>query len=450
MHLNLDRDGFRADSSPHVLAGGIFNIRGSDKGITPRRNRAESRPRKPRVEDRSVCRNRSNAVTPCEEGCGGVLGRHSLKVTAPKLGGMSAAPVLDVSVDVADLTRALIDVPSESGNEKAIADVIEATLAACAHLDIIRDGDAVVARTTRGCSTRVIIAGHLDTVPINRNVPAQTRGEGVALELWGRGAVDMKAGCAVALKLAAELSEPAVDVTWVFYDHEEVEAELNGLGRVIRNHPDLLRADFAILGEPTSARVEGGCNGTLRVEVHTTGTRAHSARWWAGSNAIHALGPILDALRAYEPASIEVDGLVYREGLNAVGIGGGVATNIIPDAAHVTVNYRFAPSRTEAEAEANVREIFAGFDVRVVDSAPGARPGLDHPAVRAFVARVGGEAQPKFGWTDVARFSAMGIPAINYGPGDPALAHADDERVVVQQIRECESVLRTWLTGSAR
>jgi succinyl-diaminopimelate desuccinylase len=258
----------------------------------------------------------------------------------------------------------------------------------------------------------------------------------------------MKAGVAVQLKLAAELVAPAVDVTWIWYDNEEVASDLNGLGRLAANRPDLLAGDFAILGEPTNSLVEGGCNGTMRVELRTRGKRAHSARAWVGVNAIHAAAPILDILAAYEPRSIEVDALVYREGLNAVAISGGVAGNVIPDECVVTVNYRFAPDKTGAEAEAHLRKVFAGFELIVTDSADGARPGLDAPLARDFLAAVGGEARPKYGWTDVARFSALGIPAVNYGPGDPLLAHADDERVAVDQITECERGLRAWLGRS--
>ena len=356
---------------------------------------------------------------------------------------------LELSAPVAELTRQLVDIESVSGDEAAIADVVESALRRFPHLELQRDGDAVVARTHLGRSSRVVIAGHIDTVPINGNVPARLEPgiDGSAI-LWGRGTVDMKAGCAAMLTLAASVREPIVDVTWVFYDHEEVESTLNGLGRLARNHPELLEADFAILGEPSNGEVEGGCNGTLRADIRTRGLRAHSARAWMGENAIHALAPVLGILAAYQPESIDVDGLVYREGLNAVGISGGVAGNVIPDEAVVHVNYRFAPSRDAAAASAVVRELFADFDVEIVDLAEGARPGLDDPLVQAFVAAIGAEAKPKYGWTDVARFSALGIPAVNFGPGDPTLAHADDERVPVDEIDRYERRLRAWLTGS--
>lgn len=343
------------------------------------------------------------------------------------------------------LTRQLCDIESVSGNEKAVADAIVEALGGLAHLELVRNGDAIVARTNLGRTKRVVIAGHIDTVPINNNLPTRLE-DGV---LWGRGTVDMKAGVAVQLVLAAELSAPGVDLTWIWYDNEEVDSSVNGLGRLARERPDLLEGDFAILGEPTSAAIEGGCNGTARIEVRTHGIRAHSARAWVGHNAIHDLAPVLAILAAYTPADIEVDGLVYKEGLNAVGISGGVAGNVIPDAAVVTINYRFAPSRSGAQAIAHLEQVFSGFDLTVVDLAEGARPGLDAPLAQAFVAAVGGEAKPKYGWTDVARFSALGIPAVNYGPGNPTKAHADDERVDTAEIEASERGLRAWLSSGA-
>jgi succinyl-diaminopimelate desuccinylase len=361
---------------------------------------------------------------------------------------MAPVPALDLTSPVAALTRALVDIPSVSGDEAAIADAVEAALRELPHLEVIRDGDAVLARTALGRDRRVVIAGHLDTVPVNGNVPAMLDGA----ELVGRGTVDMKGGDAVMLRLAAELTEPVVDITWVWYDQEEVDSALNGLGRIARTRPELLAADFAVLCEPSDAGVEGGCNGTLRAEATLRGVRAHSARAWNGSNAIHAAAPVLAALAAYEPQEIEVDGLVYREALNAVRIRGGIAGNVIPDECVIEVNYRFAPSRSGADAEALVREVVAAAapeaEIALLDLAEGARPGLDAPLAQAFVAAVGGEAKPKYGWTDVARFSALGIPAVNYGPGDAALAHADDERVPLEQLDRCERGLRAWLTGA--
>ncbi|MGV8884598.1 MAG: succinyl-diaminopimelate desuccinylase [Microbacteriaceae bacterium] len=358
-------------------------------------------------------------------------------------------PALDLTASSIDITRQLCDIESVSGNEGTIADAIQAALADCAHLDVTRDADLIIARTNLGREKRVVIAGHIDTVPVNNNLPTRFESENGVDYLWGRGTVDMKAGVAVQLKLAVELSEPAHDITWLWYDHEEVSADLNGLERLARTQPELLQGDFAILGEPSNGAIEGGCNGNARIEVRTFGLRAHSARSWVGHNAIHDVAGILNRLVSYVPREVEVEGLVYREGLNAVGISGGIAGNVIPDEAMVHINYRFAPSRSGAEAVEHLRELFEGYDVTVVDLADGARPGLDAAIAQDFVAAVGGAApRPKYGWTDVARFSALGIPAVNYGPGDPLKAHADDERVALEQITSCEQGLRAWLSRS--
>jgi succinyl-diaminopimelate desuccinylase len=351
---------------------------------------------------------------------------------------------LDLDLPGPELTAAICDIESVSGNERALADAIAAALGARPHLAVDRDGDAVVARTSLGRPERVVIAGHIDTVPVAANLPTRRTGN----LLWGRGTVDMKGGVAVALRLAAHVAEPRRDVTYVWYDNEEVESDKNGLGRLAHRHPEWLAGDFAILMEPTSAAVEGGCNGTMRADVVVPGRAAHSARWWMGSNAVHDAADVLDRLRRYRSVDVDVDGLIFREGLNAVGIAGGIAGNIIPDRCVVNVNYRFAPSRTEADAEAHLREVFTGFEVALTDSAPGARPGLTHPAAASFVAAVGGAPRAKQGWTDVARFTGLGMPALNYGPGDPQLAHHDDEQVDVDEIEACEQHLRAWLSSS--
>ncbi len=353
--------------------------------------------------------------------------------------------VLDLSLDAAALTRVICDIESVSGDEARLADAIHAALAPLAHLQVLRDGDAIVALTRLGRPERVVLAGHLDTVPLAGNLPVRVEGDGPDAVLHGRGTVDMKGGVAVQLRLAATLAAPNRDVTYVFYDQEEVDSARNGLGRIARNHPDWLAGDFAVLLEPTAGAVEGGCNGTLRATVTTRGVAAHSARSWTGHNAIHDAAPVLDRLRRYRPRAVDVEGLVYREGLNAVAVCGGIAGNVIPDRCEVTVNYRFAPDLTAAQAEHHVREVFDGFEVEVTDAVDGARPGLDRPAAAAFVAVIGKPPAPKFGWTDVARFSALGVPAVNYGPGDPLLAHTDDERCPAAQILGCERALGSWL-----
>jgi len=347
---------------------------------------------------------------------------------------------LDLSLAAPALTARLVDIESVSGSEGPLADAIEAALRRLPHLDVYRDGNAVVARTHLGRAERVVLAGHIDTVPVAGNLPSRVQ-DGL---LYGCGGSDMKAGIAVQLRLAALAAEPGRDVTYVFYDCEEVEAERNGLLRLSRR-PELLAGDFAVLLEPTGGVVEGGCQGTMRADIRATGKRAHSARSWLGVNAIHEAGRILDVLRGYRAREPEVGGLTYHEGLNAVGISGGVAGNVIPDQCVVTVNLRFAPDRSAADAEAHLREVFAGFEVAVTDAAGGARPGLTDPAAVSFLTAMGGTPRAKLGWTDVARFDALGVPAVNYGPGDPQLAHRADEHVPLAAIAGCEQRMRAWL-----
>lgn len=394
-------------------------------------------------------------------------------------GPSEALPVLDLESDVALLTEQLIAVDSVSGNETVLADAVEAALRGLPGVGdgekaaeppnqvpgllLYRDGDALILRTETGAAERVILAGHLDTVPLpttpgaRGTVPPTWESAAGHDVLYGRGATDMKGGVAVQLRLAAETSGRLAagerlhrDVTWVFYDHEEVEASRSGLGRLMRSVPELLQADFAVLLEPTDGVVEGGCNGTCRFQITVPGQAAHSGRAWMGENAVHRVAPLVAALAAYTPQTVDVEGLAYREGLNAVRIGGGVAGNVIPDVCTVEINYRFAPDKTEEQAHEHLWQVLraAGVEeawVEITDSSPAARPGLDHPAARAFVEAVGGEPMPKYGWTDVARFSALGVPAVNFGPGDALLAHSDDEHVTAKALQACYIGLGRWL-----
>ena len=352
-------------------------------------------------------------------------------------------PTLDLDADVVSLTAALCDISSVSMDEDAMATAIDDALRPLEHLSVTRHGNTVVARTDLGRAERVLLAGHIDTVPLTDppNLPTQRVGD----ELVGRGTVDMKGGVAVQLKLALQVREPARDLTFVFYEGEEIDGEFNGLAHLAAARPEILDADFAVLLEPTNGAIEGGCKGTLRADVLTKGIAAHSARPWNGHNAIHDAGEVLQRLAAYEARTVTVDGLAYHEALQAVGIQGGIAGNVIPDRCVVTVNYRYAPDKSGADADAHVREVFAGFEVVVADNAPGARPGLTLPAAQAFVDALGVPVAPKEGWTDVARFSALGVPAVNFGPGDPNLAHTDNERAPVQQYRDAEQAMLRWL-----
>ncbi|KFI98703.1 MULTISPECIES: succinyl-diaminopimelate desuccinylase [Bifidobacterium] len=379
----------------------------------------------------------------------------------------------------------IMGVYSVSDDETALADDIEAFLKEYPHLDVRRHGDTIVASTAFGRPSRVILAGHIDTVPVIDNFPPKwlepgdplIRGDVAAAHpgervLWGRGATDMKASDAVMLHLAATLdgstpeTTPKADLTFVFYDHEEVAAEKNGLRKVVESHPDWIAGDFAIIGEPTNCGIEGGCNGTIRFDVVTHGVAAHSARAWMGENAIHKAAGILNRLAAYEPADVEVDGLVYREGLNATLISGGKGTNVIPDECRVHVNYRFAPDKTLAEAKALMMGadagaelgngehvatggVFEGYGIEMKDESPSARPGMDAPLAVSLAdlvrERTGREPLAKLGWTDVARFSQLGIPAVNLGAGDPLLAHKHDEQLPASELPLLADILLAWL-----
>jgi succinyl-diaminopimelate desuccinylase len=352
--------------------------------------------------------------------------------------------------DPAALVEALVRIGSVSGEERAIADAVEAALRQVHRLEVVRDGDCVVARTDRGRDRRVVVAGHLDTVPLPPAGLATRVADGV---LRGRGAVDMLGGVAMALHVAGTLADPGPDVTFVFYDGEEVEAERNGLLRLARTRPELLAGDVALLGEPTDLAVEGGCQGTVTVEVTVPGTAAHVARAWRGRNAVHEAAAVVARVAAAPQRRPVVGGLEYREGMQVVRIdGGGPARNVVPDSCTLVVNHRFAPDRDVDAATAALSAVLGGHPYRVVDAAPAAVPGLDRPELARFAglvtARTGRPARAKLGWTDVARFTELGVPAVNFGPGHPELAHHDDEHVVLADVVLAAQVLRDWLATS--
>ncbi|WP_231129376.1 succinyl-diaminopimelate desuccinylase [Bifidobacterium choloepi] len=436
-------------------------------------------------------------------------------------------------------------VESVSDDETLLADLVEDFLRQFPHLTVRRHGDTVVAQTNFGNDSRVILAGHLDTVPIvGGNFPPKWLEPGDPLirediaathpderVLWGRGATDMKSSDAVFLYLAATYGNPQTsssegvgeseashsqtsssegaveseashsqtpssegvgeraaraggsnqpssdrpkyDITYVFYDHEEVSADQNGLRKVVESHPDWIQGDFAIIGEPTDCGIEGGCNGTMRFDVVTHGVAAHSARAWMGDNAIHKAAEVLNRLNNYEPRTIEVDGLEYREGLNATLISGGNGTNVIPEECRIHVNYRFAPDKTLAQAKALMMGekgndssadypelgngehvatggVFEGFGIEMKDESPAARPGLTSPLaadlVRLVKEATGRDPLPKLGWTDVARFAQLGIPAVNLGAGSPLLAHKHDEQLPESDLPKLLDLLESWLS----
>jgi len=347
--------------------------------------------------------------------------------------------------DLLALTAELVDIPSVSHGETALADHVESGLRHAGHLAVDRFGDTVVARTALGRTRRLLFAGHLDTVPPF----TETGGHRVDGEtLWGLGAVDMKGGLAVLLDLARSTRTPVVDATYVFYTCEEVERRHNGLGHLVAERPEILTADAAVLAEPTGGLVEAGCQGTMRVDVTLTGRRAHTARPWAGVNAVHRLAPVLRVLENYVPRRVVLDGCEYAEQLQAVGVRGGVAGNVVPDEATITVNFRFAPDRTVDSAEAEVRRLLGdawdsatGDRLVVVDAAAGAPPALNHPLLADLVGATGHPPRAKLGWTDVATLFASGVAAANFGPGDPLLAHTPDEHVSTAELQSVRDAL---------
>ena len=353
----------------------------------------------------------------------------------------STAP-FSLHADLSDLTASLIDIQSESHQEEHLANLVQQALEGYPHLDVTRIGNSVIATNHGDRGDRVVIAGHLDTVPVNGNLPHRMDSN----RIYGLGACDMKGGVAVALQLAATVPEPVRDLTFIFYEAEEVASEFNGLQKIADLAPEFLEADFAVLMEPSNAQIEAGCQGTIRARITTRGERAHSARGWMGKNAVHQAREILEILESYDPRTPIIDGLTFREGLNAVGIVGGVAGNVIPDACTVTVNYRFAPDKSVEQSVAHLHDLFGDFEIEVTDQAPGALPGLSQPAAQAFVQATGAQVAPKFGWTDVARFAAMGTPAVNYGPGNPAIAHSQGEFVSKSELASVSASLRSWLT----
>ena len=349
---------------------------------------------------------------------------------------------MNLNQELGKLTLDLVNISSVSKDEKSIADLIAEALKKYSHLKITRVNNSIVAQTNFGNKQRVVIAGHIDTVPANNNFPGKINNS----EVIGLGSVDMKSGIAVALKLASEITSSNYDVTYLFYESEEIETKFNGLELITKQQKDLLDCDFAILMEPTNGILEVGCQGSLRFEVSTSGKRSHSARWWNGENAIHKINKILEILNNYKSREPEIDGHKFREGLQAVKVNGGIAGNVVPDSVTISINHRFAPDTSIDQATQNMKTLFKDFNFQLVDAANAAPTGLSNPLIKEFVSNIGKNVAPKFGWTDVARFANAGIPAINFGPGDPNLAHHPEEKVLISQIIDVYESLKKWLT----
>ena len=349
---------------------------------------------------------------------------------------------MNINQELSKLTLDLVNISSVSKDEKSIADSIAEALKKIGHLKITRVNNSIVAQTNFGNKQRVVIAGHIDTVPANNNFPGKINNS----EVIGLGSVDMKSGIAVALKLASEITSSNYDVTYLFYESEEIETKFNGLELITKQQKDLLDCDFAILMEPTNGILEVGCQGSLRFEVSTSGKRSDSARWWNGENAIHKTNKILEILNNYKSREPEIDGHKFREGLQAVKVNGGIAGNVVPDSVTISINHRFAPDTSIDQATQNMKTLFKDFNFQLVDAANAAPTGLSNQLIKEFVSNIGKNVAPKFGWTDVARFANAGIPAINFGPGDPNLAHHPEEKVLISQINDVYESLKNWFT----
>jgi len=352
--------------------------------------------------------------------------------------------------DLLQRTAELVAVPSVSLDEGRLADQVEAELRGVDGLQVERIDGNVVARTQLGRPLRLVLAGHLDTVPANGNATPTIDGD----VLWGLGAADMKGGLAVMLEVAHTLDDPAVDVTWIFYTGEEISSTHNGLGHLFRDRPELVAGDVALLGEPTGGAIEAGCQGSMRVQATLRGRRAHTARPWMGRNAIHRAGRVLSVLDGYEARRPVLYGCEFREALETVAIEGGVAGNVVPDQVTLTINVRFAPDRTADQAEAALRDLLGEAiepddEWKVVDVAVAAPPSMTHPLLAALRDRNDAVVRAKLGWTDVARFAAAGIPAANFGPGDPTLAHNADERVERRELEATFAALADLVARGA-
>ena len=356
-----------------------------------------------------------------------------------------AAAAATPADDLLALTAALVAVPSVSLNEEPLAGAVEARLRSVDGLTVERVGLNVVARTEHGRERRIVMAGHLDTVPANDNAVPRIDGD----VLHGLGAADMKGGVAVLLRLAEEVAaDSRFDCTFVFYEAEEIADEHNGLRKLFAERPDLVAGDFAVLLEPTDLWLEAGCQGSIRLDATFVGRRAHTARPWQGDNAVYRAAPVLQRLAEHQPDEMEVDGLRFRQALSVVEVRAGVAGNVVPDRCTVVVNRRYAPALTLEEAEAEVRALLDGADeVALTSVSPAAHPNLSHPLVAEFAGLLDLPVRCKLGWTDVARFSSHGVPAVNFGPGDPEVSHTAGEHVTRASVEGCFTALAAFLLG---
>ncbi len=342
----------------------------------------------------------------------------------------------------------LCQIPSPIGEERALCDAVAERLqTARTAAPIRRYGDSLVVPLTRGTGgPHVVLAGHLDVVRTEHEGSPRIEGE----RLYGAGAADMKSGVCLMLDLAERPRLPHADLTLVFYAREEGPFAENELGRVLAEDGEVTRADVAIALEPSDNKLQLGCGGSIHAAVTFMGRTAHSARPWQGENAIHKASGLLARLGALEPVSDVVDGLEWKSVISATLASGGRARNVIPDKLELNLNHRFGPGTSVERAQARIHELVAGeAEVHFTDVAPSAPPRRDHPLIAALAESGVAAIEPKQAWTDVARFSAAGVPAANFGPGVQAQAHQKNEWTLVAALDAGKTILDRWLARIA-
>jgi succinyl-diaminopimelate desuccinylase len=341
-------------------------------------------------------------------------------------------------MDLAQTLLWLCSIPSPIGEERALCDAVAEGLRA---FSVRRYGDSMVVPVRRGSGgPRVALAGHLDVVRTSHDAPPRIDGD----RLYGPGAADMKSGLALMLAFAERPPE-GVDLTLVFYAREEGPFDENELGPVLAQDPELGGVDIAVALEPSDNKLQLGCAGSLHAAVRFRGRTAHSARPWQGENAIYKAAPLLERLAALEPVPTLVDGLEWKRVTSATMASGGRAKNIIPDLFELNLNHRFGPDSTLDDAERAVRELVGDdAEVEVVDRSPPAPPLREHPLVQALIASGVRAVEPKTAWTDVGRFAAAGVPAVNFGPGVQAQAHQRNEWTLLPALDAGREILEGW------
>lgn len=358
----------------------------------------------------------------------------------------------DVTVRLAARTLEIVDVPSESRDEAALAAHVLGVLGAAGVPardagDTCILGGAIAGPRTPG-RPLVILAGHLDTVPAQGNRPGRREGGAV----HGVGASDMKAALAVMIELALDLDASAIglDLGYLFFGREELPVAQSALTPLLGREPALLESDLVLMMEPTDNTIHAGCLGNLNATWSFHGRSGHSGRPWTADNAIHRAARGIAALADLPYVEHEQDGLVFTEAVSVTRVAGGIADNVVPDITTAHVNYRYPPGLPAAEAETRLREWCEPHGtLEIVSNAPSAPVVLDHPLVRAL--REHGElsVHAKQAWTPIAEFAAFGMPAVNFGPGDPEQAHRRDEHVTEAALRRCYDVLHAFALGAS-